>query len=129
MQKMYVVLLGMLLCLVGCNKNSQLGGTVTFTDDNSPLTVGSVMFATSSFEAKGIIGADGKYTMGTIDIKDGLPAGTYKVYISGAQEELPNGSTRSLIDPTYANFATTPLTCDVPANKNTFDIQVPKNSK
>ena len=100
---------------------------MTFEEDGTPLKVGSVIFATTTYEAKGIIGTDGKYTMGSIDLADGLPKGSYKVYISGAQEELPSGQMRSLIDPQYGNFSSTPLTCDIPAPKNTFDIQVPRN--
>jgi len=126
MKKIAVLLLG-LLCLVGCNNKIQLGGTVTFEDDGTPLTRGVVIFATATFEAKGSLGVDGKYTMGSIDLADGLPKGSYKIYISGAMEELPSGQMRSLIDPQYANFASTPLTCEIPAPKNKFDIQVPRN--
>ena len=126
MKKMIVLILG-LLCLAGCSNKIQLGGTVTFEEDGAPLTIGSVMFATSTFEAKGIIGTDGKYTMGSIDLADGLPKGSYKVYITGAVEEVASGQVRSLIDPNYSSFAATPLTCEIPAPNNTFDIKVPKN--
>ena len=128
MRKIAVLLLGF-LCLAGCSNKIQLGGTVTFEDEGTPLSRGVVVFATSSFEAKGSLDADGKYTMGSIDVADGLPKGSYQVYIAGAMEELPSGQMRSMIDDKYANFASTPLTCEIPAPKNTFDIKVPRNPK
>jgi hypothetical protein len=126
MQRIVALLFG-LLCLVGCSNKIQLGGTVTFEEAGTPLTVGSVIFATSTYEAKGTIGSDGKYTMGSIDVSDGLPKGSYKVYIVGAMEELASGQMRSLIDEKYSNFSSTPLTCEIPAPNNKFDIKVPKN--
>ncbi|MCL2118857.1 MAG: hypothetical protein FWH27_10575 [Planctomycetaceae bacterium] len=126
MKKAAALILG-LLCLVGCSDKMQLGGTVTFEEDGASVTVGNVIFATSTYEASGIIGSDGKYVMGSIDVADGLPQGSYKVYISGAAEEVAPGRMRSLIDPKFASFASTPLTCEIPAPNNTFDIKVPKN--
>ena len=126
MQKMLVLFLG-LLCFVGCSDKVQLHGNVTFEEDGTPLTFGSVVFATETFEARGTIETNGKYTMGSIDLADGVPKGSYKVYISGASEEVAPNTMWSLIDPQYSNFATTPLTCDIPAPNNTFDIKVPKN--
>ncbi|MDR2642347.1 MAG: hypothetical protein LBC74_06095 [Planctomycetaceae bacterium] len=121
-----------LLFLAGCNQGKvQLGGTVTF-DDGAPLTIGSVIFSTDTFSAKGNIDSSGKYVMGSIVTNDGLPAGKYKVYIEGATEESSdtNGElTRSLIDVEYSRYDTTPLICEVPAPENTFNIQVPKSKK
>ena len=129
MKKLFLLLLG-LACLVGCSDKLQLGGKVTY-EDGSPLPVGSVVFATSSFEAVGTLDSEGKYVVGSIDVADGLPKGTYKVYISGAMEPTPGKGElmRSLIDETYANFSTTPLTADIPAPNNILDFKVPKNPK
>jgi hypothetical protein len=116
------------LFVVGCGgSKARLGGTVTFEEDGKPVPNGSVFFATETYSAKGTI-KDGKYVMGSTDTNDGLPAGKYKVYISGATEEI-KGTEHSLIDPKYADYASTPLTCDVPVAGNTFDIKVPKNQK
>jgi hypothetical protein len=116
----------------GCNQGKvQLGGKVTF-DDGTPLTVGAVIFSTETYSAKGNIDANGKYVMGSISTNDGLPSGKYKVYIEGATEEVSGKSgesSRSLIDVKYNNYNTTPLSCEVPVAGNTFDIQVPKNTK
>ncbi|MDR1924166.1 MAG: lipoprotein [Planctomycetaceae bacterium] len=128
--KKNIFLLFILLFLAGCSDGKvRLGGTVTF-DDGTPLTSGAVIFATDTFQASGSIGFEGKYTMGSVTINDGLPKGTYKVYIIGASEEISveDGlETHSLIDPQYDNYSSTPLTCEVPAPKNIFNIIVPKN--
>ncbi|MCL2118324.1 MAG: hypothetical protein FWH27_07865 [Planctomycetaceae bacterium] len=115
---------------LGCSKgNIQLGGTVTF-EDGTPLTVGAVCFSTDSFMASGNIDSHGKYVMGSYGVNDGLPKGTYKIYISGATEEISGRggiSMYSLIDPRFADYSSTPLTCEIPAPNNTFDIKVPQN--
>lgn len=131
--KRFLALFLVLLFVVGCGSGQvPLGGTVTF-EDGTPLTVGSVCFASATVSVRGDIDSQGKYTVGTLTDKDGLPPGTYKVYISGATEETPPqggglvGSTRLLIDSRYANEASTPLTLEVPAPNNRFDIAVPRN--
>lgn len=126
--KLIFVLFFAVFLITGCSGNVQLGGTVTY-EDGTPLTVGSVVFSTNSFMASGNIDSQGKYRMGSLAVKDGLPKGTYKVYITGAEEELSMFLTYSLIDPKYDNYSSTPLTCDIPAPNNTFNITVPKNPK
>jgi len=133
MKKVSLLFFGLvgLVCLIGCGSNVQLNGTVTY-EDGSPVEFGNVVFATDKFQASGMIKSEGKYTMGSVDVSDGLPKGSYKVYIEGASEEVSGRggtSMRSLIDPKFTTFASTPLTCDIPAPKNTFDIKVPKNPK
>ena len=127
--KRFFALFFVLFFAVGCgNRNVQLGGTVTF-EDGSPLTKGSVVFSTDTFMAGGDLDSNGKYLMGSYSLKDGLPPGTYKVYIAGATEEVSAkaGGMWSLIDPQFGSFPSTPLTCEIPAPKNTFDITVPHN--
>jgi len=129
--KRFATLLLALLFAAGCGSgNVRLGGTVTF-DDGTPLTTGAVIFSTDSFMARGTIGEDGKYDMGTYGAADGLPAGTYKVYISGATEEITVGGQLglySLIDPAFAEYNSTPLNVEVPVSGNKFDITVPRNT-
>ena len=123
---LFFVLSLTVIFVVGCGSGHvQLGGTVTY-DDGTPLTSGGVVFSTDSFMAAGDIDSQGKYRMGSLKETDGLPKGTYKVYIAGAEEEI-SGRMYSLIDPRYAAFTSTPLTCEIPAPNNTFDIQVPRN--
>ncbi|MDR2761072.1 MAG: carboxypeptidase-like regulatory domain-containing protein [Planctomycetaceae bacterium] len=119
-----------LLFCVGCGSGKvPLSGTVTL-DDGTPLNVGAVIFATDTFSAKGNIDANGNYVMGTLRTNDGLPAGTYKVYIEGATTVITSNkqeTSRSLIDDQYSSYDSTPLSCEVPVANNTFNIKIPKN--
>ena len=125
-----LILLAITVGVTGCGTGHvKHGGTVTL-DDGTPLTKGNVIYITETFQARGTIDAQGQYTIGTYNTADGLPKGTYKVYISGADEDVPGSdgmASYSLIDPAYASFSSTPLTCEIPAPKHTFDITVPKN--
>jgi len=131
MKRVLVLILAIILA-VGCGRGHvQLGGTVTY-EDGTPLTFGSVIFSTETFMSSGNINPQGKYVMGSYHERDGLPKGTYAVHISGAVEEITirgELSSYSLIDPKFASSGTSPLTCEIPAPRNTFDIVVPRNPK
>jgi len=124
-------LLSMLLaCLLLCgcaSDHEPLSGTVTY-EDGSPLTLGEVIFVTDSFQAVGTIQSDGTYTVGSLDIDDGLPAGTYRVYISNAVdlgEEIDSeADDKPLVAEKFTSADTSGLTCDIPAEGNKFDITV-----
>ncbi|GHT16548.1 hypothetical protein FACS1894189_0500 [Planctomycetales bacterium] len=78
---------------------------------------------------------------------DGIPNGTYKVYITGAEEGIESLNRvvreknsmgepvtrmpqyRQLVDQKYMTAQSTPLTCDVLAPNNRFDITVEKPAK
>lgn len=130
MKRYSIVLLLGLIFLLGCNNGRvKLGGKVTY-EDGSAVPHGTVVFATESYQAKGQIESDGTFEVSSTGVKDGLPPGKYKVYIIGATEDVAGKrgeSSRSLIDKKYDNYVSTPLSCEVPAPKNTFDIKVPKN--
>jgi hypothetical protein len=113
-----------LFCIAGCSRNVALSGRVSFPD-GSPLTVGEVYFETDTFLSHGIIRKDGRYVLGSWSEKDGLPPGTYRVSIVGAEE--PDGAMtyKSLIDEKYKDGRTSGLTCTVSDN-TTFDITVTK---
>ena len=127
------LLFAVLLCAAGCG-NGQVGlsGKVTFSDDDSPLTVGMVCFSTNSFLARGALNGDGVYTLGSSSEKDGLPPGSYRVYIEGAVKEdgknkdgnmsLPNMI--PAIDPKYNVAKTSGLVAEVTASTKTFDFKV-----
>jgi len=124
--------------LVGCSPNSKVTGKVTF-EDGSPLTVGEVIFESETLQARGTIDTSGKYTMGTIKEKDGVPLGKYRVYIGGAAEPtgnmIPYGGGRDstatrpemrpLIGSKFFLPASSGLTCDV-NGPTVFDITVTK---
>lgn len=115
------------LTLAGCSKGFvPFGGKVTFEEDGSPLTRGVVVFSTDTFQAEGGIKADGTYRLGSLKINDGLPPGTYKVFLSNAGALI--GETYvSDVDLIYTNRIGTPLICEVPASGiRAFDFHVKK---
>jgi len=113
----------------GCGSaHEPLSGKVTF-EDGSPLPKGEVIFVTDSFQAVGTIQEDGTYTVGSLGMADGLPPGTYRVYISEAVEHLGGDidaptDDRPLVAAKYTAADTSGLTCEVPAEDNRFDITV-----
>jgi hypothetical protein len=119
-------LLFLTLC-IGCGGQSGVTGKVTFKEDGSPLTTGTVVFSKPQFQAYGSIGKDGTYTLGSYKANDGTQTGDYTVYITGAettpQKEGELG--KSLIDEKYANPETSGLKCAVKGT-TVFDITVEK---
>jgi hypothetical protein len=104
-----------LLLLTGCGGNAQLGGKVSFSD-NEPLTVGTIYFTNDHFTARAHIRPNGTYDVGSLSERDGLPPGTYKVHISGAIVEK-DGKETSLISAEFASSKTTPLSITVPGER------------
>ena len=130
------VLVGLIFTF-GCSGNVKLTGKVTFSDDNSPVTTGTVRFETPTFFASGEIKPDGTYVVGTNTLTDGLPKGTYGVVVLAAETmrmETPaprpgdpptvSVQSRQLIDTRYASADTSGLTFVVDGRKKTFDISV-----
>jgi len=99
---LYTVLV---LTTIGCSDKVIIRGKVTFSDDQSPLTVGQVVFQTDTLQARGTLKPDGTYILGTLSEKDGIPKGTYNVTITNAMENVTDPSRpmvpvlRSLIVP------------------------------
>ena len=127
-------LLFLLCCAIGCGGGDRVTGKVTFSD-GSPLTVGKVMFTNGSISAFGEINEKGEYRMGTIKAGDGVPSGTYQVYIADARVEADTqiknedgGMYNPLVPAVNAKFTSavqSDLTCSVKGN-TVFDITVEK---
>ena len=148
-KRFYVILFAAVcfLSVVGCGKtNVPLRGRVLDQEGN-PITVGMVNFSSEKGLSRGKIQPDGSYTVGTLKQTDGLPPGTYKVYVTNAEvplapKEPPKGpqqldamgqpmqpmmfNTRKLVARQYMTEADTPLTCEVPVKGNRFDVVVEK---
>ena len=130
MKSRIIVALGVcLLLLVGCGKNVKVRGKITF-EDGSPLTKGMVIFQTGSTQSKAPIEKDGSYVVGTLKADDGLPRGTYQVYITGAVDApgisvmgAPLGALVEHIDSKFTKPETSGLTCEV-KGRMTYDITV-----
>ncbi|MDR1924533.1 MAG: hypothetical protein LBQ66_09160 [Planctomycetaceae bacterium] len=106
------------LCFVsgGCSDRQQLGGRVTYTD-GQPLEAGTVCFEKADFFSRGEIGKDGKYTVGSYGVKDGIPIGTYTVYVTGMEVD-------GLVTKKYLSGQTSGLTFTVDGKNNVFDFSV-----
>ena len=126
-------------CLLGCGDNVRLRGTVTFSDNQEPLTVGEIHFSTPTFLARATIQPDGTYTVGSEREGDGLPPGTYAITIVNAVEgrwtmtDRPDVDARGLahvaperplIHPRYRNRETSGLSVTVDGSSRVFDFQV-----
>ena len=115
---------------LGCGSGKvSLRGTVTYSDDGTPLEAGTVSFQADASFARGVINKDGTYTASSVSAKDGLPPGHYKVYISGANRQVGVAASgepnlEPLIDKKYESPETSGLAVDVDRSTKTFDIQV-----
>ena len=131
----FTVFLGILLLTIGCSDDKVgLSGKVTFSDDNSPLTVGTVYFTTDTYEARGTIEEDGTYRVSSVSDKDGIPPGEYKVYILGAEKNTGQMAgmyeqMEQLIDEKYASKGTSGLSVKIDKSTKTYDFQVDRPAK
>ena len=133
-RKLFPLVLVGLLFAFGCSNKVQLTGKVTFSDDGSPVPLGYVQFETETFFATGPIQPNGTYRVGTDSLKDGIPKGTYTVFVRANEETMvrtgdgANSSrtlvTRSLIDSRHSHAATSGLTLTIDGKTKKFDITV-----
>ncbi|MDO5552240.1 MAG: hypothetical protein Q4G68_00635 [Planctomycetia bacterium] len=127
-----LLVLAAFVAFAGCDGKQDLNGSVTFPD-GTPLDRGMVYFCTPTFIARGAIQPDGSFDVGSLTESDGLPPGTYKVYVDLVDEEMPLSEEdrkagkmpkiRSLVDRRFCSAETTPLTFTVPG-EGTFNIVV-----
>ncbi|MDR3108357.1 MAG: hypothetical protein LBU65_01540 [Planctomycetaceae bacterium] len=117
-----------LLCLTGCG-NGQVGlsGKVVFSDDGSPLNIGTICFSTPTFQARGEIKADGTFSMASFGKNDGLPPGTYQVGIIGATEDLGGDKIYSILDPKWNGPTTSGFSVTVDKTTKNLEIKVDRN--
>ena len=123
--------LSLILMLTGCSNHVGLSGKVIFSDDQNPLTVGTVNLETNSFFARAPLRPDGTFVVGSLGDEDGLPPGKYHVYISGALKPVTVGegeraTTRfePLIDQKFTNGATSGIVIEITSTTRDFEIVV-----
>jgi hypothetical protein len=124
-----MVLLFACAAFTGCdNGNVPLSGTVTFSDDGSPLTTGAVSFEGNNVRAYGKLDSRGKYVVGTKKDNDGIPPGTYQIALIGAGETAAVAGEMDtftpFIDVKFTSAETSGLSCTVDKATKTFDFQV-----
>jgi hypothetical protein len=136
-----------LTVLTGCgddvgppDKPYPVRGKVTYKEDGSPVTKGTIWFVYesgpakegggfSNYEPRGQIQPDGTYQLSTAGENDGAPIGTYKVFIQEPTVEGTEGQgdqVEHIVKEPYRTRETTPLTAEVKSGSNTIDIQVEK---
>ena len=129
------LLLGCLLFAAGCGQ-PKVTGTVTYSD-GTPLERGTVNFQTATHAAMGSLDKNGRYTIGGAKTGDGVPPGTYRVFITGAMG-IDTSNTQAvqfgqgpgmtapiipLIHKKYERPETSGLTCEVKSS-TVFNIEV-----
>ena len=127
----YALLLLIAFVANGCGGNNQkLSGTVTFSDDGSPLKAGVVILDCDGKNGRGDIGPDGKFQVGFDAEKNGIPkGGTYKVTIVNALEEDGVGRDgmpimKPLIDKKYSDPSKSGFTFTADGKTKTLDLKV-----
>ena len=123
-----------IIVFVGCSSNVSLRGTVTYSDDDSPLTGGTVcLSSTSGTMSRGDVQSDGTYVMGTKNPGDGVPPGTYSVFLINTEvtEQVPVGTSGDftdvsvqLVDSKYNSASSSEMTLTVDKSTKTFDFKV-----
>jgi len=125
----YSPIIILLVCLVvGCGKGHvPLKGKVVFSDDGSPLTLGSVILTKQNFQSRGDLNANGEFVMESLSARDGLPPGTYQVSIAGAIEYGVFGGMRSIVDPKWTDPETSGMTVEVDRKTKFLELTVERN--
>jgi len=128
------------LAVCGCSGKVQVHGTVKYPD-GSPLEKGTVCVGNDQVTFMGNIRADGTFSLGEIKDGDGIPPGSYKVWIANTitrnyeldKEGQPISTRKTeivLIDPKYGSPSTSGLTFEVKSGeRKRLDIivETPKN--
>jgi hypothetical protein len=120
------------LTIFGCGGGGTvITGSVKYTD-GTPVTLGQVVFDNGVKSYFGQIRADGTYSSGGNKAVEGIPDGSYKIWLSGtidgsAEGNDPDYSGRLTIAKKYISPATTDLTFEVKSGgTKVFDITVEK---
>jgi hypothetical protein len=116
--KKITILLFVALCCIGCdNSATRLKGLVPVEGvvyyDGQPLADATVSFAPDNPEIRSAAGrtnADGKFALTTLNYKDGVAPGEYKVIISKYNELMESTIPEKYARPTESGF-----TASVPA--------------
>lgn len=134
------------LFVAGCgNSNVGLKGTVTFSDDGSPVTLGTIGFRKDGMVARGDIKEDGTFVVGFEKEANGLPPGVYDVFLTGTEKAIVTeiGTRESMgveqkvhdikyepqIAAKYMSADTSGLSIEVTKATKTYDIKVDRYKK
>jgi hypothetical protein len=125
-----------LLLFAGCGGNVGLSGKVVFSDDQSPVPMGTVglISEAGTFSARGDIQRNGTFVVGSIRANDGLPPGKYRVSVFSQKhvgDTIPDEEGESgepifelLVHPKYGNPDTSGITIEITSTTRNFVIEV-----
>jgi hypothetical protein len=133
----HFIAITLLLLAAGCGNNVRVSGKVLF-EDGKPVTRGTVRIESSTGGYSGHIKSDGSYSVGNTRDGQGIPPGTYKVYLTGSErfESVYNSAGEATNDDVvfpqvvtkFCNSRETPLTLEVKSGGAiTYDIQVERH--
>lgn len=129
-------------CLMnGCGQASvatyPVTGQVTFPD-HSPVTSGVIEFRCErndipgkEINARGQLGTDGRFTLGTYTLTDGAVAGKHQVVVIPPLEETDDSGNAPApaIDPKYRAYETSGLTLIVSSNQTNHFVVIVKKKR
>ncbi len=122
------------IALTGCAQSTfPVKGRVHYPD-GSPVTHGRVVVeSTGPAGSWGSIRPDGTFELGTFSANDGVPPGTYRVFLMSTETFPPPGDTsnfvpKPLVDKKYASAETSGLSFEVPKTVE-WDITVEKPAR
>jgi hypothetical protein len=120
----------------GGSGNVPAKGKVTFSDNDEPLTQGSVAFLKDGKISRGDIQPDGTYVVFTgTGTDNGLPPGQYKVYITGSDKVIPIAGSEGSNDyepqiaKKYESEETSGLTAEVGSSTKEYNFKVERFKK
>jgi hypothetical protein len=135
--KHFITIALFIILVAGCSRTTKISGTVKFSD-GTPINFGNVVFGSETHSYYGTIKSDGTYITGGVKEAEGIPDGTYKIYLTATEEVentyAPDGR-KELIDykvtqrvaAKHRSYETTDLSFEVkPGCPKTYDIVVEK---
>ena len=129
-----LLILSFFACTTGCGNQVKVKGRVTFAEDGSPLTTGTVCFETTGHTARGFLDKNGCYQLTSIKENDGVPPGNYKVFIEGALEPAGNDKLGmavkvAIVDRKYTDPTNPAYTFEVNSSNKVFDFTIERIKK
>lgn len=123
----------LLAAVAGCGETKPLGGKVTFSDDGSPLTTGTVCFTDGTNFSRAELKPDGTFSVRTLGKNDGIKPGNYRVFVSGAESITSDAEGNDVVTPLIAekftSGDTSGLTFNVDGSTRKFDFTVDRPGK
>lgn len=98
-QSFYFLFLSFLVLVAfGCSGKVKVGGTVKYSDDDSLVNSGEIVFSDGVTSARGSI-KNGRYSVGLMKDGEGIPKGNYQVTAESIRSSLGGQPTESFVMP------------------------------